>query len=163
MNELEDNASNGISRRTVTKAMAWAVPAIAVAVSVPTVAASPRCIDSGICFGGVKIGKDCGGGPNTRKYWACVTFTNNSVVDVTVSFNFVLVTSANGSFNFAGGGLVGANATGCFLVEVFGEISNCSNGNYAAFALNFEGGGSSGTANVAGGSTGGNEAPICIC
>ena len=43
---MVDNAhtSEGISRRTVTKAMAWAVPAIAVAAPVPAFAASGETI-----------------------------------------------------------------------------------------------------------------------
>ncbi|VXB74460.1 conserved exported hypothetical protein [Microbacterium sp. 8M] len=36
----ENDLSAGVSRRTVTKAMAWAVPAVAVAATVPYVAAS---------------------------------------------------------------------------------------------------------------------------
>ena len=36
----ENDLSAGVSRRTVTKAMAWAVPAVAVAATVPFVAAS---------------------------------------------------------------------------------------------------------------------------
>ncbi|GAT72220.1 hypothetical protein MHM582_0693 [Microbacterium sp. HM58-2] len=38
------NTSEGISRRTVTKAMAWAVPAIAIAAPVPAFAASGETI-----------------------------------------------------------------------------------------------------------------------
>ncbi|UNK70143.1 hypothetical protein [Microbacterium sp. H1-D42] len=37
---MSENEQGGISRRTVTKAMAWAVPAVAVASSVPLAAAS---------------------------------------------------------------------------------------------------------------------------
>ncbi|REJ08025.1 hypothetical protein DY023_01815 [Microbacterium bovistercoris] len=36
----ESNQTDGISRRTVTKAMAWAVPAVAVASTIPMAAAS---------------------------------------------------------------------------------------------------------------------------
>lgn len=39
MTDIEE--PKGVSRRTVTKAMAWAVPAVAVAVSVPITSASP--------------------------------------------------------------------------------------------------------------------------
>jgi len=49
MSELDDNAP-GVSRRTVTKAMAWAVPAIALAAPAPASAASP-CTPV-ISFGG---------------------------------------------------------------------------------------------------------------
>lgn len=37
---MTENEQNGVSRRTVTKAMAWAVPAVAVASTVPIAAAS---------------------------------------------------------------------------------------------------------------------------
>src|SRR4051812_36136457 len=41
MSEFEEQSTGGgISRRTVTKAMAWAVPAIAIAAPVPAFAAS---------------------------------------------------------------------------------------------------------------------------
>lgn len=40
MSENEDVQKSGVSRRTVTKAMAWAVPAIAVAAPIPAFAAS---------------------------------------------------------------------------------------------------------------------------
>lgn len=38
---MTENETSGVSRRTVTKAMAWAVPAVAVAATVPLAAASP--------------------------------------------------------------------------------------------------------------------------
>jgi hypothetical protein len=41
MTEIDASKPAGVSRRTVTKAMAWSVPAIAVAATVPTMAASP--------------------------------------------------------------------------------------------------------------------------
>lgn len=40
MSDLEQPEKKGISRRTVTKAMAWSVPAIAIAAPVPAMAAS---------------------------------------------------------------------------------------------------------------------------
>jgi len=43
-NDYEDSEQKGVSRRTVTKAMAWAVPAIAVATAAPAFAASPTCV-----------------------------------------------------------------------------------------------------------------------
>lgn len=45
MSELEnEQAPTGISRRTVTKAVAWAVPAVAVAAAVPIASASTPCV-----------------------------------------------------------------------------------------------------------------------
>jgi hypothetical protein len=157
--DFESGNTSGISRRTVTKAMAWSVPVIAVAATVPTATASPTCLDSGVCFGGVLIRKDCGN-PDTRNYWACVTFTNNSNTDVEVSFDFLLVTSAQGDLAFAGGGTVPANQTCGFLVQNFGDL-NCSNGTYDPFNINFTDGNSVGSAPVPGGSTGGNTTPTC--
>ena len=40
MTETKNSESAGVSRRTVTKAMAWAVPAVAVAATVPVASAS---------------------------------------------------------------------------------------------------------------------------
>ena len=158
--------ANGISRRTVTKAMAWAVPVIAVASTVPGAAASVTCLSSGVCFGGIRIEKYCAGSiPTGREYWACVSFTNNSQTQVNVSFDFVLVTSANGNLTFTGGGSVAAGDTGCFLVEVqpTSGADNCSAGSYAGFNLNFSDGTNSGTQAVPGGATKGNVAPECVC
>lgn len=42
MSELEEPTPTGISRRTVTKAMAWAIPAIAVAAPVPAFAGASQ-------------------------------------------------------------------------------------------------------------------------
>jgi hypothetical protein len=41
MTEIDASKPAGVSRRTVTKAMAWSVPAIAVAATAPAMAASP--------------------------------------------------------------------------------------------------------------------------
>ena len=52
MSENTKTANDGISRRTVTKAMAWSVPAIAVAAPIPAFAASgkkPRIIPGPAC------------------------------------------------------------------------------------------------------------------
>lgn len=168
MADIEQPEPTGVSRRTVTKAMAWAVPVVAIASTAPLAAASPICIDSDVCFGGIDIGKFCSANANPRRYWACVTFTNNSNVNVDITFDFNLVTSANGTFVFAGGGQVPANGTACFLVEEAtntngGEAGNCSNGDYAPFDLDFTDGINSGTVPVPGGSTGGNREPVCVC
>ena len=52
MANIEQPEQTGVTRRTVTKAMAWAVPAVAIATAAPLTAASPVCLDSGVCFGG---------------------------------------------------------------------------------------------------------------
>lgn len=168
MADIEQPEPTGVSRRTVTKAMAWAVPVVAIASTAPLAAASPICIDSDVCFGGITIEKYCPGGANQRRYWACVSFTNNSNVNVDITFDFDLVTSANGTFQFAGGGPVPANGTACFLVEVIlntqgQEPENCSAGTYAAFDLAFSDGINAGTVPVPAGATAGNRTPVCTC
>lgn len=163
MSDFEPRQS-GISRRTVTKAMAWAVPAVAVAAAVPVVAASPTCLDSGLCFSSVRIEKYCAGSiPTGREYWACITFINTSNSAVDASFSFTLVTSANGNLVFAGGGPVAANSTAKFLVEVQPSegSDNCSHGTYAAFNVDFTDGTNTGSAPVPAGATAGNVAPVC--
>ena len=42
MADIEQPEPTGVSRRTVTKAMAWAVPVVAIASTAPLAAASPR-------------------------------------------------------------------------------------------------------------------------
>lgn len=52
MSDLEEQKP-GVSRRTVAKAMAWSVPAVALAVPAPAYAASPRCVPT-ISFEGCR-------------------------------------------------------------------------------------------------------------
>lgn len=52
MTDLEEQKP-GVSRRTVAKAMAWSVPAVALAVPAPAYAASPRCVPT-ISFEGCR-------------------------------------------------------------------------------------------------------------
>jgi hypothetical protein len=165
MADIEQPEQTGVTRRTVTKAMAWAVPAVAIATAAPLTAASPVCLDSGVCFGDAEIGKWCNVEPE-NSYWACVEFTNNSGVDVTIDFSFDLSTSANGVVAFAGGGTVAAHSTETFLVKVYENkagqgFANCSNGTYDDFDVAFSDGINNGVATVLGGSTGGNRAPEC--
>lgn len=76
MSEKSQTTNDGISRRTVTKAMAWAVPAIAVAAPIPAFAASgnkPTITVGSAC-------KSPGGSCATFKfgYAVPVTITNTS-------------------------------------------------------------------------------------
>lgn len=76
MGEKTNVSNDGISRRTVTKAMAWAVPAIAVAAPIPAFAASgtrPSITVGSAC-------KSPGGSCATFKfgYAVPVTITNTS-------------------------------------------------------------------------------------
>ncbi|BDZ64692.1 hypothetical protein [Agromyces mangrovi Wang et al. 2018] len=75
----------GISRRTVTKAMAWSVPAVAVAASVPAYAASPGIItlDGRAC-------KLPGNSNDTYKGYAFgIIATNPFNVPITVTINSI--------------------------------------------------------------------------
>lgn len=69
--------AKGISRRTVTKAMAWSVPAIAVATSVPAYAASgggPSVVIGDAC----KLPGNSCGNVFVKGYVFDVTITNNT-------------------------------------------------------------------------------------
>ncbi len=160
MSDLEEQKP-GVSRRTVAKAMAWSVPAVALAVPAPAYAASPSCLDSGLCFGCATVYKCCSGGPQAL-YWACVTFTNNGPTDVTVSFAFEVNTSANGVVPLSGGGTVPAGQTVSFKPETARIYGNCSTGSYDTFQVFFEDQlGNEGSATVPGGNLdgGGNTCP----
>src|SRR4051812_43476894 len=80
MSPIESAEPNSVSRRTVTKAMAWAVPVIAVATTVPSAAASnPNC--SSTCSGGdsrvlLDICEACGSTGNSGK--GCIPGGQNS-------------------------------------------------------------------------------------
>jgi hypothetical protein len=166
MTDLEEQKP-GVSRRTVAKAMAWSVPAVALAVPAPAYAASPTCLDSGLCFGCATVHKCCSGGPQAL-YWACVIFTNNGPTDVDVTFSFVVNTSANGPVPLAGGGTVPAGQTITFRPVTPRQYGNCSTGTYDAFDITFSDGITQGTARVPGGSIegGGNTCPgntPCAC
>jgi hypothetical protein len=86
MNEQEKSA--GISRRTVTKAMAWAVPAIAIAAPIPAFAASgekPTITHDPACKapGGSVV---CDDGTRFKfGYGVPVHITNNDAVDVYIT------------------------------------------------------------------------------
>lgn len=83
MSELEEQPTGGISRRTVTKAMAWAVPAIAIAAPVPAFAASGGSFDlSGL---GCKLP---GNSNSTYKGYAfrlSITNTTNNAITLNVT------------------------------------------------------------------------------
>lgn len=77
------NTSEGISRRTVTKAMAWAVPAIAVAAPVPAFAASgtPPVITPGAAC--KAPGNSCA--PIVKGYSVPAVINNPDDVDVWIT------------------------------------------------------------------------------
>lgn len=93
MSELNEpigsEAPNGVSRRTVTKAMAWAVPVIAVSAAVPAYAASQ--INISLNGAGCKLP---GNSNSTYKGYAfAVTINNTSTVPVTIT---ILTITLNG-------------------------------------------------------------------
>lgn len=70
-----DNTDGGISRRTVTKAMAWAVPAVAVAATVPNAAASICNPTFSFTAGSCKCP---GQGQNVKEYYLGLCVSNAS-------------------------------------------------------------------------------------
>jgi hypothetical protein len=68
-----ENTERGVSRRSVTKAMAWAVPVVAVAATVPTVAAS--VCDPVFSYGPLSC-KCPGQGQNVKQYYMRICVSN---------------------------------------------------------------------------------------
>jgi len=85
MSDFEPQQS-GISRRTVTKAMAWAVPAIAVAAPVPAFAAASQGIVRFTGRGCKDPGNSIPGVPGSKAYFVELTITNTTNAPVTVTF-----------------------------------------------------------------------------
>jgi len=89
MSEVEEQSPTGVSRRTVAKAMAWTVPAIAVAATVPLAAASDRTclpidgitdprVEIGVCDTcGNPGGSNKGCASNLQHYWQTPIYLNN--------------------------------------------------------------------------------------
>ena len=71
---------SGISRRTVVKGTAWAVPAVVVATAAPAMAASP-CLTAS--FGGNSC-KQPGEGGNNKGYRLQICFKNSCASDQTI-------------------------------------------------------------------------------
>lgn len=85
MSELEQPTPTGVSRRTVTKAMAWAVPAIAIATPAPAFAASPGIIN--FTGGGCKLP---GNSQSTFKGYAFrMSATNTTASPITVTITSI--------------------------------------------------------------------------
>ena len=88
MSDIEfEEPQKGISRRTVTKAMAWAVPVIAVAAPVPAFAVSGGIIE--IANGGCKLPGNSQG--IYKGYIFRMTATNNTdfAIEVTIDSAFL--------------------------------------------------------------------------
>lgn len=96
MSDIQEPQSNGISRRTVTKSMAWAVPVIALASAVPAFATSPEDVSVAIgpvCkYPGGSVGEAC-----KQDYRATMTFTNNNPNPLDVTTVSVLSATFGGT------------------------------------------------------------------
>lgn len=139
MSENSQNTGDGISRRTVTKAMAWAVPAIAVAAPVPAFASSGtvRVENAGACKSpgqgnncaawnkGYVVGFDI---TNTHTHAIQVTFSNlrmtAGITGTWTLFNNVVTIDASG-MERVGIGLdnngTSEQTSGSGLVDVYWE------------------------------------------
>ncbi len=130
-NEVAPEQPSGISRRTVTKAMAWAVPAIAVAAPVPAFAASgPKPI--------VSVGTACknpGGSCHVDVlkfgYSVPVTLINNSSEDIWIGTPQVVAQSPStpvftGALYPAGADYLPASG-GTLLVYFVAQSTNSAN------------------------------------
>ena len=86
----EMKPNQGISRRTVVKGTAWAVPAVVVATAAPAMAAgASQCLTAS--FGGNSC-KQPGVGQNAKGYRLVICFTNTCSTQVTIR-----VTSVKGN------------------------------------------------------------------
>lgn len=96
MGATEEAGSDGVSRRTVAKALAWSVPAIAVAATVPQAAASPPpppVIDfGGACGNTGALQKGCG---TDKSLQVPLTLTNPTPQPIV--FQITSMVTANGN------------------------------------------------------------------
>jgi hypothetical protein len=101
MSELEEPTPTGISRRTVTKAMAWAVPAIAIAAPVPAFAGASQgtlTLTGAAC----KLPGNSSAPYSTNGAVYLFTVTNTTVNSSTISITSVLRSgSSNANLGFS--------------------------------------------------------------
>ncbi|GAA1059029.1 hypothetical protein [Agromyces bracchium] len=137
MTETQNSELPGVSRRTVTKAMAWAVPAVAVAVNAPTAAAS--------CIPNVIIGQNackCPGQSTGDPWGYYLTFTTDGTVcpDTTSEICVTNVEKANGSVFTPGPGVTfpicftAGTETGQYL------FNSTNSGNFLEITYTVDGG-----------------------
>lgn len=84
MSDLEEQKP-GVSRRTVAKAMAWSVPAVALAVPAPAYAASPGIVD--LTGAGCKLPGNSS--PIFKGYAFRATITNTTNAAITVNITSI--------------------------------------------------------------------------
>ena len=96
MSDLEQPTQTGVSRRTVAKAMAWAVPAIAIAAPAPAYAAASPIITVSQAGPACKLpGNSCA--PEFSKgYLQPLQICNNSTQSVTVTITTPAFLTING-------------------------------------------------------------------
>ncbi|MFY9714076.1 MAG: hypothetical protein WAK00_11440 [Microbacterium sp.] len=117
---MSETGKDGISRRTVTKAMAWAVPAVAVASTVPIAAAS--CIPEIFLGGGsCKCPGQSGGIPWGYFLRVCAGGTSCPVGSLEIVITKVV--SNSGVVIWEGSQSLGVD--GCTIIE--GTSSNSAN------------------------------------
>lgn len=139
MSEINDTFRDGVSRRTVTKAMAWTVPVIAVAATVPHAAASPPIVPT------VVGGTFCKHPGNPKYYHALLTFKNTTNAAITVTLGTLTVGAVSKSASFSAGGsltstfVIPALTTRCLYVDS-GLFDDSANGS-ATFTISYPGSG----------------------
>ncbi|MGA1827845.1 hypothetical protein [Microbacterium sp.] len=148
MSEFEQPQQSGVSRRTVTKAMAWAVPAIAVAVPAPAFGLASQGIVTLTGRGCKDPGASIPGNPNSKAYYVEVVISNTTANPITVLYTNAIV---NGAQPIAPPGfeanptqtVVAANTT-CTVVVRIGNWGDSAN---ATVTLSYTVNGVGGTTN----------------
>lgn len=123
-NENFEPAKKGVSRRTVTKAMAWAVPAIALATPVPAFAASGSITinDIGACKSPGN-GNNC---PNWQKgYILGFEIGNSYDFPITVTFSNLVVTDPVGNWTlFNNDVVINPNGTETIAIGIDNQLTS---------------------------------------
>lgn len=129
----EMKPKSGVSRRTVVKGTAWAVPAVVVATAAPAMAASP-CLTAS--FGGSSC-KQPGLGQNADGYSLQICFTNNCTSAVTVTVTGVESKSSGVRENLSIGSInVPVGATVCYANPVIYCSTNSGNFLFVYYKVN---------------------------
>ncbi|MDQ0613764.1 hypothetical protein QF046_001405 [Microbacterium sp. W4I4] len=106
MSEKSQTTGDGISRRTVTKAMAWAVPAIAVAAPIPAFAASgpPPTVTVGpaLKWPGASCTNEPGAPLDANKAYMFTFHVDNTTSSVIYIYGVTLTTSSGITFSVYG-------------------------------------------------------------
>lgn len=111
--------SSGISRRTIVKGAAWAVPAVAVAGAAPAVAVSPPIIPT-------PAGNACKHPGNPKWYHFTFCFENTSATSITVNMVSMIVNGVTGAQVLPASVVVPANSTVCSYIDggLFADSAN---------------------------------------